>query len=97
MLILLNSFPAPQNTQATVIPLIVAYLSPQPFYIILIYQFIRRKWFKKKPPIRHISVDTLSKTTRQQSEPEVEPINDPTQIRKSSVVASSPISEPIEN
>ncbi|CAF3651637.1 unnamed protein product [Adineta steineri] len=62
-MILLYSLPAPDNSQATVMPLVVAYLSLQPLYILLIYQTIRRKCCKSEK-----SVDTLSKTTPELSE-----------------------------
>ncbi|CAF0882813.1 unnamed protein product [Adineta steineri] len=62
-MILLYSLPAPDNSQATVMPLVVAYLSNQPLYILLIYQIIRRKCCKSEK-----SVDTLSKTTPELSE-----------------------------
>lgn len=42
-MVLLYSFPAPENSQASVIPLIVAYLSTQPFYVILLCRWIRRQ------------------------------------------------------
>ena len=106
-MVLLYSFPPPQSSQAAVIPLIVAYLTLQPFYIILIYRLIREKCCKpKKKPINHtVSVDTLSKTTRQLSE--VEEVEEPpstpgdiSQARKTSLpisaLDSSPNSKPVE-
>ncbi len=70
-MVLLYSLPAPTSSQSTVVPIIVAYLSPLPFYFILIYQLIRQKCCKtKKELIRRISIDTLSKTTHQLSEAE---------------------------
>lgn len=108
-MVLLYSFPSPESSQATVIPLIVAHLTPQPFYIILIYRLIRGKCCKpkKKPINRKISVDTLSKTTRQLSE--VEEVEEPPpspspedipQTRKISIPISaldlSPNSKPVE-
>ncbi|CAF3679138.1 unnamed protein product [Rotaria sp. Silwood1] len=47
-LVLLYSLPEPENHQSTVIAMIVSYISSQPFYIILLIRFIRKKCFKKK-------------------------------------------------
>lgn len=86
MMVFYYSFPSPENSQACVIPIIVAYLSIQPLFIILFYQFIRQKCFKsKKKPVRNISIDTLSKTTRQLSEAEEEPKNEKAQTKKISI------------
>ncbi len=83
-MILLYSLPSPINSQATIIPLIVAYLSPLPFCFILIYQLIRGKCCpKKKQSIRRTSIDTLSKTTRQASEAELESMNELPSTKKS--------------
>ena len=71
-MVLLYSFPEPENTQASVIPLIVAYLSAQPFHLILLGRFIYRKCQKPEKPVRYVSDDTLSKTTRRLSEEESE-------------------------
>jgi hypothetical protein len=97
-MVLLYSFPAPESAQASVVPLIVAYLTTQPFHIVLIYRLIRNKCFKpKKKPIRQISVDTLSKTTRQLSEvEEEEPIEVIPQTRKISDLGISPDTKPVE-
>jgi hypothetical protein len=99
-MILLYSLPTPTNSQATIIPIIVAYLSPQPFYFILIYQLIRRKCCpKKKTSLRRISIDTLSKTTRELSDPEVEPIGEIPSTKQLSLPLSAldiaPDSEPM--
>ena len=89
-MILLYSLPSPINTRSTVIPIIVAYLSPLPFYFILIYQLIRQKFCPpEKQLIRRVSIDTLSKTTRQASESE--PITD----IPISAMGISPDSEPL--
>ncbi|CAF1601526.1 unnamed protein product, partial [Didymodactylos carnosus] len=48
-MVLLYSFPQPESGQATVIPLIISYLSEQPFHIALLYKIIRRKYFNKVP------------------------------------------------
>ncbi len=69
-MVLLYSFPAPQNTQATVVPLIVAYLTAQPFYIVLLCRVIRRKCFNKKTIEEKISADKSSETTRHSSDSE---------------------------
>ena len=91
IMVLLYSLPSPTNTQSTVIPIIVAYLSPQPFYFILLYQLIRRKCCASKKEIdQRVSVDTLSKTTHQLSESE--PIIDiPVSLH-----GTSPDSQPLE-
>lgn len=90
MMVLLYSLPSPTNTQSTVIPIIVAYLSPQPFYLILLYQLIRRKCCASKKVIDHrVSIDTLSKTTHQLSESE--PIVD----IPVSLLGTSPESQPL--
>jgi superfamily I DNA and RNA helicase len=86
-MVLLYAFPAPENTQSNVIPLIVAYLSVQPFYVVVIYQLICRKCSKKKEPVHRVSIDTLSKTTYRISEAEGEPLDDISQTRKVSLPA----------
>lgn len=77
IMILLYSLPPPENSRTTVIPIIVAFLSPLPFYLVLAYQLLRGKSCEmtKKPshlplPPRHVSVDTLSKTTHHSSDSE---------------------------
>jgi len=77
VMVLFYSLPSPENSQTTVIPIIVAFLSPLPFYLILFYQLLQGKLcrVKKKLPPR-ISIDTLSKTTRQLSEFESEVAHD---------------------
>jgi hypothetical protein len=99
-MVLLYSFPAPENSQAGVIPLIVAYLSTQPFNIILVYRLIRQHCCKPEKRARHVSIDTLSKTTRQLSEEETEPSDNISQTRKISVplefTGLPPDSNPVE-
>ena len=89
-MVLLYSFPAPQNSQASVIPLIVAYLSTQPFYLILLYRLIRRKCGKSKPSEDPTSTVTLEKTSEQLSKPEEQPLDSNALPRKlaSEIVAS---------
>jgi sodium/bile acid cotransporter 3/5 len=101
IMILIYSLPPPTNSQATIIPIIVAYLSPQPFYLILIYQLIRQKCCpKKKQSVRRISIDTISKTTFRLSEPELEPIIEISPTKKPSLPLSAlditPNSESLE-
>ncbi len=81
------SFPSPENSQASVIPIIVAYLSIQPLLIILFGQLIYRKCCKTKEKTDHsVSADTLSKTTRQLSEIEQqEPLNETSQTGNISI------------
>jgi len=81
-MILLYSLPEPENIQSGVIPLIVAFLSTQPFNLILIYRLIRQHCCK---PVIHESVATLSKTTHQLSEVETEPLDNISQTRKISI------------
>ena len=91
MMVLLYSLPSPTNSQSTVIPIIVAYLSPQPFYFILLYQLIRRKCCPSEKESHHrISIDTLSKTTHQLSESE--PVLD----LPVSLLGTSPDAQPLE-
>ncbi|CAF1122313.1 unnamed protein product [Adineta ricciae] len=85
-MVLLYSFPAPENTQASVIPLIVAYLSAQPFYLILLGRFIYRKCQKPENPVRYVSDDTLSKTTRRLSEEGSEILDTSSPKRKPSII-----------
>ena len=47
-MVLLYSLPEPENNQATVIAMIISYLSSQPFYAVLLFNFIRNKCCKKK-------------------------------------------------
>ena len=63
-MVLLYSFPAPENSQATVIPLIVAYLCTQPFYAILLIRWIRRRCLPS-PEEKKIDRQAPSVTTRQ--------------------------------
>ncbi|UJR18266.1 hypothetical protein I4U23_005169 [Adineta vaga] len=49
-MVLLNSLPEPENNQATVIAIIISYLSSQPFYAILLINFIRKRCCKKQLP-----------------------------------------------
>jgi hypothetical protein len=86
-MVLLYSFPAPENSQASVIPLLVAYLSTQPFNVILIYRLIHKRCFKAKKLPPRISLDTLSKTTFRLSEFEDQPLDEkPAEPRKVSMV-----------
>jgi hypothetical protein len=84
-MVLLYSLPEPENSQSGVIPLIVAYLSTQPFNIILVYRLIRRHCCKPEKPVLDETVDTLSKKNGQLSEEETEPLDTVPQTRKISV------------
>ncbi|CAF3448050.1 unnamed protein product [Rotaria sp. Silwood1] len=84
-MVLLYSLPAPENSQATIIPLIAGYVSVLPFCLVLIYQLIRGKCCKTQPVDHHISIDTLSKTTFELSEAEAEPVDDISQTKKESL------------
>jgi hypothetical protein len=95
-MVLLYSLPAPENSQACVMPLIVAYLCTQPFYLILIYRFIRRKFSKSEKPVRHVSVDTLSKTTRQLTEEGTEEADGNSSTPMAVPVAAAGISPNVE-
>lgn len=64
-MVLLYSFPAPENSQATVIPLIVAYLSTQPFYVVLLIRSIRRRFCPSSTDEKKIDRQTSGVTTRQ--------------------------------
>ena len=96
-MVLLYSFPAPENSQATVIPLLVAYLSQQPFYVILLYRLIRKRCSKPKKLAPRKSIDTLSKTTNRPSESEDQPLDEkPAEPRKVSMpltLADAPSSD----
>jgi hypothetical protein len=86
MMVFYYSFPSPESSQASVIPIIVVYLSIQPLLLILICRFIYRRCCKPKNKlVRNISVDTLSKTTRHLSEIEEEPLNDTSQTKNVSI------------
>ncbi|CAF3448074.1 unnamed protein product [Rotaria sp. Silwood1] len=79
---LLDLFSAPENSQATVIALIVSFLSPHLFYLVLINRLIRRIHSKIQSIIRYTSIDILSKSTFELSEPEAETFDDISQIKK---------------
>lgn len=57
-MVLLYSLPEPENNQATVIAMIISYLSSQPFYAVLLFNFVRNRFCKKK-----INESTLAKET----------------------------------
>ena len=46
-IVLLYSLPEPENHQSAVIVMIILYLALQPFYAILLINFIRKRCFKK--------------------------------------------------
>lgn len=81
-MILLYSLPSPENTQSIVIPFIASFLSTLPFYVVLVYQLIRKKCCKQKRPVRDISIDTLSKTTCHLSDTQSVALNDTSQTEK---------------
>lgn len=76
LMVFYYTFPSPEKSQASTIPITVVYLSVQPLLIILFYRIIRKKCChkKKQKSSHHKSLDTLSKTTRNVSEPEEESI-----------------------
>jgi hypothetical protein len=84
-MVLLYSLPEPENSQSGVIPLIVAYLSTQPFNIILVYRLIRQHCCKPEKTVVDESVDTLSKKSRELTEEETEPLDTIPQTRKFSI------------
>jgi hypothetical protein len=75
-MVLLYSLPAPENTQAVVIPLVVAYLSIQPFHVILLYRFVRRHCCETQQSIEQPSIDAPSKVTHHMSEYEGQSLNE---------------------
>ncbi|CAF1017600.1 unnamed protein product [Rotaria sordida] len=109
-MVLLYSFPAPENSQASVIPLVIAYLSPQPFYILLIVRFIRKKCIKKnkkttavlKAEVDNMSDDIQSKTIHQLIESNEVQESDEDEHRENapltavSVMDKSPDTKPVE-
>ncbi len=88
MMVFYYSFPSPESSQASVIPIIVVYLSVQPFFIILLCRFLYRTCCKPKTKLVHnhnTSDDTLSKATPHLSENEEEPLNDTSQTKNVSI------------
>ena len=92
-MVLLYSFPAPENSQATVIPLIVAYLSAQPFYLILLYRILRGKFCKPKKVESDKSLDKLSKASEPEEQPLDEKKTEPTKAPVAVALADAPATE----
>lgn len=71
-MVLLYSLPEPENNQSTVIAMIVSYLSSQPFYAVLLVNFIRKKFFMKNIIEVEKTAETDENVSQQLTKPDQE-------------------------